>query len=384
MARALELEDHTGDVPIPFRASAVDALLKAWTGRLEESAAALDALRNWLVRRGGEIEMLFVAYNSVQVNVWLGRYVEARHFAEDTFRRVEEIGGAAMRGIGLTMRGWVAVHTGQEEEARADLTAALECAEHSESSSWWADLALTGLARLEVSADRHAEALHILAPLLAVADTVPNTEICAMEYLPDAIEAMVASGRLDEAGALIDRLERNGRELGRAWMLFVAARCRGMWLAATGDVEAAVHVVAAAVEAHQGLQMPLEHARAQLLLGQLYRRLRQKQTAAAALDKALRIFEQLENPLWAARVHAERARVNVRPGHGADLTPSEQRVAELAAEGLSNREIAAAVYVSTKTVESVLTRVYRKLGVRSRAMLGRRMLELSPGDQADD
>ncbi|HZN84348.1 MAG TPA: AAA family ATPase [Mycobacterium sp.] len=384
MTRALELEDHAGDVPIPFRASAVDALLMAWTGRLEESATALDALTTQLVRRGGEIEMLFVAYNSVLVNVWLGRYVEARHFAEDTFRRVEEIGGSAIRGLGLAMRGWVAVHAGHEQEARADLTAALESAARSESSSWWVDLALTGLARLEVSAGRHAEALNVLAPLLAVADTVPNTEISKMEYLPDAIEAMVISGRFEEAEVLIDRLERDGRELGRAWMVLVAARCRGMWLAASGDVEAAVRVVAQAADAHRGLRMPLEHARTQLLLGQLYRRLRQKQAAAAALDQALRTFEQLDNPLWAARVHAERARVNVRPGHGVDLTPSEQRVAELAAEGLSNREIAAAVYVSAKTVESVLTRVYRKLGVRSRAMLGRRMLELAPRDETLD
>jgi ATP/maltotriose-dependent transcriptional regulator MalT len=233
---------------------------------------------------------------------------------------------------------------------------------------------------LEVSADRHAEALKILEPLLAVADAVPNTEICTMEYLPDAIEAMVVSGRLEEAGALIDRLERDGRELDRPWMQLVAARCRGMWLAATGAVETAARVVTEAAEAHQELRMPLEHARAQLLMGQLYRRLRQKQAAAAALDNALRTFEQLGNPLWAARVHAESARVNVRPGHGAELTPSEQRVAELAAEGLSNREIAAAVYVSTKTVESVLTRVYRKLGVRSRATLARRMLELTPRD----
>jgi DNA-binding NarL/FixJ family response regulator len=384
MARALELEDHAGDIPIPFRASAVDALLMAWTGRLEESAAALDALRTRLVQRGGEIEMLFVAYHSVQVNVWLGRYAEARQFAEDTFRRVEEIGGAAMRGIGLTMRGWVAVHAGQEHEARADLTTAVETAARSGSSTWWVDLALTGLARLEVSAGRHAEALNILAPMLAVADTVPNTEISKMEYLPDAIEAMVISGRLEEADVLIDRLERNGRELGRAWMVLVAARCRGMWLAATGDVEAAVRVVAQAADAHQGLRMPLEHARTQLLLGQLHRRLRQKQAAAAALDQAMRTFEQLDNPLWAARVHAERARVNVSPGHGANLTPTEQRVAELAAEGLSNREIAAAVYVSAKTVESVLTRVYRKLGVRSRAMLGRRMRELVPSDETLD
>jgi DNA-binding CsgD family transcriptional regulator len=119
--------------------------------------------------------------------------------------------------------------------------------------------------------------------------------------------------------------------------------------------------------------MPFEHGRLHLLLGQLHRRLRQKQAAADALEKALQIFEQLGNPLWSARVQTERARVTVRQGHGAELTPTEQRVAELAADGLSNREIATAIYISIKTVESTLTRVYRKLGVRSRAMLSRRL-----------
>ncbi|UUO01553.1 LuxR C-terminal-related transcriptional regulator [Mycolicibacterium novocastrense] len=383
MARALKLEDRDGDIPIAFRASAIEALLLAWTGRLEESAAALVALNSRLVRRGGEIELLFVSYNSVFVHTWLGRYPEARRFAEDTFQRVEEIGGAAMRGIGLTMRGWAAVHSGEETEARADLVTAVEIASRSGSSSWWAELALTGLGRLEVSTGRHAEALQVLAPLLAVADAVPNTEICRMEYLPDAIEAMVAGGRLEDAEALIDRLERSGREFDRAWTLLVAARCRGMWLAATGDVEAAVRVVAAAAEKHSELPMPLEHARTQLLLGQLYRRMRQKQTAAAALERALRIVEQLGNPLWAARIRAEQARVVARTGQDGELTPTEQRVAELAADGMSNREIAAAVYVSVKTVESVLTRVYRKLDVRSRAMLSRRMRS-APDDEAGD
>lgn len=373
MVRALDLEGHDGDVPIPFQASAIDALSMAWTGRLEESAAAWDALGTRLVRRGGEIEMLFVNYNSVLVNVWLGRYAEARQFAEDTFQRVEEIGGAAMRGIGLAVRGWVAVHTGQEQEARADLSEAVESAARSGTSAWWLDLALTGLARVEVSVGRHEGALNVLAPLLAVVDAVPNTEICTMEYLADAIEAMVVGGRLEEADVLIERLERTGRELGRGWAMLVAARGRGMWLAATGDVEEALRLVAYAADEHRALRMPLEHARTQLLLGQLHRRLRQKQAAAAALNQAALIFNQLDNPLWAARVHAEQARVNVRPGHGGDLTPTEQRVAELAADGLSNREIAAAVYISVKTVESMLTRVYRKLGVRSRAMLGRRL-----------
>jgi len=110
-----------------------------------------------------------------------------------------------------------------------------------------------------------------------------------------------------------------------------------------------------------------------LLLGQLQRRQRQKQGAAATLGEALRVFQELGTPLWAERVSAELERTNVSPVRGLGLTPSERRVAELAASGLTNRDVAAKLFVSTKTVEANLSQVYRKLGIRSRAELGRLM-----------
>jgi DNA-binding NarL/FixJ family response regulator len=146
-----------------------------------------------------------------------------------------------------------------------------------------------------------------------------------------------------------------------------------MWLTATGDVDAALQVVQQALGEHQRLPMPLEHARTLLLLGQLLRRRRQKQAAATALEHALSIFDHLESPLWVARARAELARINVHRDRDGDLTPTERLAAKLAADGLSNRDVAAAMYVSLKTVEAHLSRVYRKLGIRSRAELARRM-----------
>jgi len=105
---------------------------------------------------------------------------------------------------------------------------------------------------------------------------------------------------------------------------------------------------------------------------------------ATALIEALRTFEQLESPVWAARVRAELTRTNVSHAGKVDLTPTEQRVAELAADGLSNRDIAAAANVAIKTVEANLSRVYRKLGVRSRVELGRRMDQLAPRTDAPE
>ena len=95
--------------------------------------------------------------------------------------------------------------------------------------------------------------------------------------------------------------------------------------------------------------------------------------ASACLQEALGIFEQLHIPLWADRARAELARANVGPRQTAQLTPSEQRVAELAASGMKNRDVATALFISPKTVEANLARIYRKLGIKSRAELGRHM-----------
>jgi DNA-binding CsgD family transcriptional regulator len=119
--------------------------------------------------------------------------------------------------------------------------------------------------------------------------------------------------------------------------------------------------------------MPFERARTLLLLGQLQRRKRQKQNAVDSLRSALRVFAQLGAPLWAQRTRAELSRTNVGCGHDADLTPLEQRVAELAASVMTTRAIAAALFISPKTVEHNIGRIYRKLGIRTRDELGRRI-----------
>jgi DNA-binding CsgD family transcriptional regulator len=151
-----------------------------------------------------------------------------------------------------------------------------------------------------------------------------------------------------------------------------------MELAARGDVDGAVAAVTAAMAHHDRLPMPFERARTALLLGQLQRRQRRKEAAAATLREALQTFEGIGTVLWAQRARDELARVNVRPTRDQGLTPSERRVAELAASGMSNRDIAATLFISIKTVEANLGRVYRKLGVRGRVALARRLEELGP------
>ena len=116
---------------------------------------------------------------------------------------------------------------------------------------------------------------------------------------------------------------------------------------------------------------PLRRGQAHLGAGRVYRRAKAKTLAVAALTVAIDTFDEIGCPPYAARARAERASDGLRPRASAGLTETERQVAQLASEGLSNRDIADRVYTSPKTVEAILTRSYRKLGIRSRAELGR-------------
>jgi DNA-binding CsgD family transcriptional regulator len=188
----------------------------------------------------------------------------------------------------------------------------------------------------------------------------------------DHIEAVLALGELERAEALLGRLEERARTLPRPWTLAVASRCRGLLQAGRGEREDAVASLQGALTWHERLDMPFELARTLLCLGQVQRRRNRRRAAREALADALELFERLPAPLWAERTRAEIARIGVRRAPE-ELTVNEQRVAELAAAGLTNREIAAKLFLSRRTVEANLARAYRKLGIRSRAELGAQM-----------
>lgn len=376
LARAMELEGHDGDVPAPFRAGVANALTLSWSGELEKAHVEMTALWQRCIDRGADADLMYVSGHLAMLDVWLGRYDEAADVADDMRQRAEQLGGEHTVVLARIQRALPAAYQGREDEARAEAEAAILGAERC-GAHLMASWPVITLGFLEVSRGGYAEALEVLAPLLAEFPDIPGTEIFSSSYLPDAVEALVALGRLDEAEPYIAALQTNGQTLDRAWMLAAAARGRAMVLAARGDVEQAVDAAQQAMGHHARLAMPFERARSQLLLGQLLRRQRQKHSAAIELGESLATFEELGTPLWAQRARDELARTNVAPSRELELTPSEQRVADLAASGMSNRDIAARLFISPKTVEHNLGRVYRKLGIRSRAELGRRIDELN-------
>jgi DNA-binding CsgD family transcriptional regulator len=220
-----------------------------------------------------------------------------------------------------------------------------------------------------VSLGRYADALRLLDPLIAGFDPAHDTEIWAGGYLPDAIEALTSVGRIDEAERLVTALEGNGARLDRPWMRAVGARGRAQVQAARGDLEGAEQTAARAMTEHRRLPMPFEEGRTRLLLGTIQRRLR-RVGAESTLREALATFEDIGAPLWAEKARESMASLRVARVPDTQLTPSEWRIAELAASGVSNRDIAQRLFISPKTVEAHLSRIYRKLGVRSRAGLG--------------
>ena len=371
--RALDLEDPDAAVPLFFRASTQNALVLAWAGQFDRAHDEMRSIRRRCAERGEEKELAFLAFHSALIETWRGNFGEAAQLAEETMERALQLGGDQLLFTALTIRADLAACAGRVTDARHDTAEALAAGLRSNSTTRL-DWPVTILGFLEISLGEYAAALDALAPLLSRIEAAPNsTELMVASFLPDAIEAMIQLRRYADAEPLIERLERNGNKLDRAWMLATGARCRAMLLAARGDLKAAESTAQRAMEHHERLSMPLERARTQLLLGQIQRRQRLKAAATETLREALAAFEGMGIPLWAERVRTELARCTVVPRRPTELTPVERRVATLAAEGMTNRDVAAALFISTKTVEANLSRVYRKLGIHSRAELGRYM-----------
>lgn len=371
---AVELEDPAAQMRGALRPSMQNALLLAWSGDLDTAIVEIANVRRGCEERGDEPELMYAMFYSCVIRMWMGDFATAATEAADAVDRALQIGGNIAMFGAMTIRAAIAVYQGDVQRARTDTAAALDAGQRSESSTIMA-MTVAHLGLLELSLGDHEAAYRTLEPLLAVFQVMPRAcEIVVAGFVPDAAEALIALGRFTEAEPLVDRLETHGRRLGRAWLMAVGARCRAMLLAAKGDVASATGVAQEAMTYHDRLPMRFERARTLLLLGQLQRRGRQKERATATLREALAAFEDMGTALWAQRAAAELARVNVGPPTDSDgLTETERRVAELAASGMTNREVGAALFISPKTVEVNLSRVYRKLHIRSRAELGSKM-----------
>jgi DNA-binding CsgD family transcriptional regulator len=263
-------------------------------------------------------------------------------------------------------RAALAVLRSPVEEARDLAARGVACAD----AIHWPHLAALNrwaVGALELSLDDPAQAWRALEDLPRT-PTWGRLEV--LEAVADAIEALVGLGELDTAGELLRTLQEN-RDRGNLWAGPAVLRCEAELLLARSSLEEAV---AAAEEATAGFErrgFPLHCARSLLVAGEALRRAGERRRAGEKLDRAREIFLDLGASRWVDRCDIELRRARPRPRRDRELTHAERRVAALVAEGKKNREVAAQLFTTVSTVEAHLTRIYRKLGVRSRTELAR-------------
>ncbi len=362
-ARARELALAVGDAELLSEAThaLADALI---------SCRSIDAARVLLEREyqewrdRDERRAAMLLYLLSWVELWGGRWELAADYAD--------------RSRDLSFQYWpewttehlavaaIAVHRGQLELARRHAEKALELAEAQLGVALPQPLAVFGL--LALWGGDAAGAVGWLERAARQAATLEWHEPCHCWWTADHVEALLELGRIDEAVTILDAWDVDASRLGRDWALAHVVRSRGLVAAARGDVDQSVAHLQQAVARHAEAGDTFGRARALFALGLVLRRLRQKRTAREAIDAALGDFERLGAATWVGKAREELGSIGGR-AQTSGLTPAEHRVALLVAGGRTNREVAAALFLSERTVASHLTHIYAKLGVRSRTEL---------------
>jgi DNA-binding CsgD family transcriptional regulator/tetratricopeptide (TPR) repeat protein len=372
LERALELEQQVGPLPAQNTPTLVEGLRLMYADQHGPAREALQRAHAAAVARGDEPAqdnaLLFLAELACRAGEWR----QADEYAEAMLQAAERWGLELQGGAALWIRGLVDAYLGRLDHARARATeGAARSREDNDQAFLERNLALLGL--IDLSTGDYPAAAEKLAPVVRRRQARGAGEPSLYPARELAVEALVAVGDLDQARIQLGWLEEAGRRLGTPWPLAMGARCRGLLRAAEGDLEAALASCEQALEIHDRMPAPFERARTLLVYGTILRRSKRRKAAREAIHEALSIFEALPAPVWADNARAELARTGGRPPAGDGLTEGERRIAELVAAGKSNKETAAALFLSVHTVEDALKRIYRKLDVRSRTELSRRL-----------
>ena len=344
-----------------------------WTDGADEAARHLRRQRHEEKARGEESDLPLTLVALAVAEYLRGRWRRAGWAAQEGLELGLQTGERHNQAFALAVRALVRGSRGDDEGSRADAAEAMGIA--GERSIAVARIhALWALGVLELSLDHAEEAVNLLRPhrerLLAAGVGEPGS----VRFVPDEVEALVALGRTGEAETLVGWLEERGRALDRASALGAAARCRGLLALAGRDTAGALAFFEEALRQHDRIRIPFDRARTQLAQGVALRQARRRRDARTTLEEAQASFSALGAALWEQKAAAELGRFGGRRAVGDELTPAERRVAALVAEGRTNKEVAAALFLTQRTVEFHLSNVYRKLGVRSRAELARRSL----------
>jgi DNA-binding CsgD family transcriptional regulator len=335
---------------------------------LDEARALFEERRQRAIEVGDDEAVEALSIYLAELELRAGDVERARGHAEEAALQEGSYGEHA-QGATAFARALVAAYQGDADAARKLAERGLAQCEAQEDRIF-AAANRTALGFLELSLGDNAAALERFQPTVDrfMDDNPFDPGMRQNLAIPDAIEASIALGGLDEAESVLAVWEQAGERFKRPRIHATAARCRALLAAARGDLDAAIAHAETALDHHEQLPVPFERARTLIVLGTLHRRAKHKAAARAALEEAVDILDRMGVPLWAERARAEVGRIGGRAASDG-LTPTEQRVADLVAVGRSNKEVAGELFVSVRTVEANLTRVYAKLGIRSRTEL---------------
>jgi DNA-binding CsgD family transcriptional regulator len=374
LERAVDLQQQIGVAPPPNdRAIASGhltlALALKWTDNFGEAREMLEALRIEHIEHGDEAALTPVLFHLGELECWSGNWRAADRVAKECHELGVRSGQAVAQLRATTLHAMVACFRGTTEAISVS-TASIAAAEAA--GDWSAMIRIlkaVGVHELSIG-DIAASVCHLERGIALTKSS--GYDHRTVRIVPDAVEALIAVERWPEAASLMNELEQCGGASDGPWALATGARCRGLLQAAGGHLAEAEASLWIAMREHEHLPRPFERGRTLLCLGVVQRRLRRQRGARESLDEARRIFETLGAERWTDRARAELARVAGRASAAFALTPTEEQVATLVAEGNTNHQIATLLFISVKTVEANLTRIYRKLGVSSRRELARR------------
>jgi DNA-binding CsgD family transcriptional regulator len=343
-----------------------------FAGRLDEARARMGVTLDRAVSLGDEGAVSAALLHLAELEFRAGNWPLASRHAAEGYEHAEQMGREQDMSALLYASALVDAHLGRVREARVAAERGTALSESCGDEVFRLQhLAVLGF--LELSIGDAAAADTILRPLAARLASSGWREPSIYGELPNGIEALVELAELCEARRLLADLQDRVSRIESPWGEASAGRCEGLILAAEGDLAAALASLERALTVHERLPQPFDLARTLLVLGVIQRRARKRRDARETLERALAGFQGLGAALWAAKARAELARIGGRAPTRDDLTPAERRVAELVAEGKTNKEVAAILVVADRTVESALTQIYRKLAVRSRTELTRKL-----------
>jgi DNA-binding NarL/FixJ family response regulator len=346
-----------------------------WLDELERARPILSAELERSRHEGELIGSLQILFPLIEVEVRSGNWDLAEQMADKGLEQALDIGYEyTIRTLGFQQL-QLAVLRGEAEESRPAL--AEQMAEAARAKAHWQELELTSLAGfLELSLGDAREAWRWLEPALGLQDKLGRDISITMPLFtirPNAIETLLALDELDRAERLLESFEQHVAATKRPNGIVSSARCRALVDASRGDLDSAAAAIERAIAGHEVLHDPFERGRTMLVAGTIRQRARQRRAAREALEQAAEIFDLLGARLWSEKAREALERAGGGRSGDLGLTPTEQRIAELVAKGRSNKEVAAALFVSVRTVEATLSKIYRKLELESRAELAARL-----------